>query len=240
MSEWSVPKPGKMSALEVVDIKLELIKKKSGRHCFSGFPFLQVKGFVSTFRRCQMSVRSKESTIYLPFYKDFLCVTGFPTVLSFFTSKTRLKSPPKIISSHSKVKRHFKTFSKKKRSSLFGVHIFANVNFLLSVFMSTIMNLPFGSELVLRMWKEKVLFKSMLTLALALERLLKIAEYPHSEVQHFSLSFEQWTSHRNNIAYFLVFSHQNISHLFTVLDSPFTFNEIPDFGCSLSFKCHAF
>ena len=105
--------------------------------------------------------------------------------------------------------------------------------------MSTIMNLPFGSELVLRMWKEKVLLKSMLTLALAVERLLNTAEYPHSEVQHFSLSFEQWTSHRKNIAYFLVFSHQNSSHLFTVLDSPLTFNEIPDFGCSLSFKCHA-
>ena len=28
MSEWSVLKPGKMSALEVVDIKLALIKKK--------------------------------------------------------------------------------------------------------------------------------------------------------------------------------------------------------------------
>lgn len=117
MSEWSVPKPG---SLEVVDVKLELIKKKSRRHCFSGFPFLQVKGFVSTFRRCQMSVRSKKSTIYLPFYKDFLCATAFPTFLSYFTSKTRLKSPPKIISSHSKVKRRSKTFSKKKGSSLFG------------------------------------------------------------------------------------------------------------------------
>ena len=120
MSEWSIPKPGKMSALEVVDIEVELIKKKSRRHYFSGFPFLQVKGFVSTFRRRQMSVRSKESTIYLPFYKDFLCVMGFPTVLTFITSKTRLKSPPKIISSHSKVKRRLKTFSKKKGSSLFG------------------------------------------------------------------------------------------------------------------------
>ena len=73
--------------------------------------------------------------------------------------------------------------------------------------MSTIMNLPFGSEIVLRMWKERLLLKSMLTPALALERLLNIAEYPHSEVQHISLSFEQWTSCRKNIAYFLVLSH---------------------------------
>ena len=93
--------------------------------------------------------------------------------------------------------------------------------------MSTI-NLPFGSEIVLRMWKEKLLLKSMLTPALALEiRLLNIAEYPHSEVPHIYLSFEQCTSCTvtKNIAYFLVFSHENISLLFMVLDGPLTFNE---------------
>ena len=71
MSEWSVLKPGKMSALEVVDIKLALIKKKSRRHCISGFHLLQVKRFVSAFRKRQMSVRSKKSTIYFTFCKDF-------------------------------------------------------------------------------------------------------------------------------------------------------------------------
>ena len=91
--------------------------------------------------------------------------------------------------------------------------------------MSTIMNLPFGSEIVLRIWKEKLLVKSMLTPALALERLLNIAEYPHSEVQRISLSFEQRTSCRKYIAYFLVFSHRNISRLSMVLDSPLTFKE---------------
>ena len=78
--------------------------------------------------------------------------------------------------------------------------------------------------MVLRIWKEKLLLKSMLTLALALERLLNIAAYPHSEVQHISLSFEQWTSCRKNIVYILVFSHQNKSRLFMVLDSPLTFD----------------
>ena len=55
--------------------------------------------------------------------------------------------------------------------------------------------------------------------------ILHIAEYPHSEIQHISLSFEQWTSCRTNIAYFLVVSHRDISRLFMVLDSPLTFNE---------------
>ena len=92
--------------------------------------------------------------------------------------------------------------------------------------MSTIMNLPFGPEIVLRMWKKKMLLKSMLTPALALlEGLLNIAEYPHSYVQYISFSFEQWTSCRKNIAYFLVFSHRNISRLFMVLDSPLTLKE---------------
>ena len=93
------------------------------------------------------------------------------------------------------------------------------------LFMSTITNLPFGSEIVLRMWRKKLLLKSMHTPALALERLLYIAEYPHSEVKHISLSFEQWTSCRKNIAYFLVFSHRNISRLFMVLNSPLAFKE---------------
>ena len=68
-------------------------------------------------------------------------------------------------------------------------------------------------------------FESLLTPALALERLVNIAEYPHSEVQHISLSFEQWTSCRKNIAYFLVFSHRNISRLSMGLDSPLAFKE---------------
>ena len=92
--------------------------------------------------------------------------------------------------------------------------------------MSTIMNLPFGPEIVVIMWKKKLLLiKSMLTPALAMERLLNIVEYPHSEVQYISFSFEQWTSRRKNIAYFLVFSHRNISRLFMVLDSPLTLKE---------------
>ena len=81
ISEYrSVLKPGKMSTLEVVEIKLALIKKKSRRHCIFGFRLLYVKVFVSAFRKRQMSVRSKESTIYFTFCKDFSCVTGFPRI----------------------------------------------------------------------------------------------------------------------------------------------------------------
>ena len=105
---------------------------------FSNGPSL--KRFVSAFRKRQMSVRSKESTIYFTFCKDFLCVTGLPPFLSFCTSKTKLKSPPKIISSHLNVRKCLRTFSKKKGSSIFGTYIFANVKVLLSVFMSTIVN----------------------------------------------------------------------------------------------------
>ena len=85
ISEWSVLKPGKMSvsALEVVDIKLALIKKKSRRHCISGFHLLQVKVFVSAFKKRQMPVRSKESTIYFTFCKDFSRVTELPPFCFF-------------------------------------------------------------------------------------------------------------------------------------------------------------
>ena len=77
MSERSVLRPGKMSALKVVDIKLALIKQKSRlRHCIPGFRLLRVKVFVSAFIKHQMSARSKESTIYFTFYKVFSCVTG--------------------------------------------------------------------------------------------------------------------------------------------------------------------
>ena len=72
---------GKMSALEVVDIKLALIKKKSRRLCISRFRLLQVKRFVYAFRKRQMSVRSKESTIY--FLRGFFMCYGVPTFFVF-------------------------------------------------------------------------------------------------------------------------------------------------------------
>ena len=64
MSEWFVLKPGKMSALEVVDIKLTLIKKKSRWHCISGFRLLQVKRFVLHFENanCLLDLRSQPYT----------------------------------------------------------------------------------------------------------------------------------------------------------------------------------
>ena len=53
----------------------------------------------------------------------------------------------------------------------------------------------------------------------------KYSWIPSFGSQHISLSFEQWTSCRKNIAYFLVFNHRIISRLFVVLDSPVAFKE---------------
>jgi len=72
--------------------------------------------------------------------------------------------------------------------SSFGAQIFA------SVLTSAITNLPSGSENCLRIWNSKLLLERMHVPALALEKLLKMAEKPHSEVHQFSFSFEQWTS----------------------------------------------
>ena len=65
----------------------------------------------------------------------------------------------------------------------------------------------------------------MLTPALTIERLLKIAVYPYSADQIASLSFEQWTSCKNKIEYFLFFNHLITSRLFILFDSPLVFNE---------------
>ena len=67
----------------------------------------------------------------------------------------------------------------------------AKVKVLFSVWMSIIINLPIGSEYDFRIWKVKLLLKSMPTPTLALDKLLKIAEYPHSEDHNVSLSFVQ-------------------------------------------------
>ena len=72
MSEWFVLKHGKMSALEVVDILNKHLR-------ISSSPIL-VKRFVSAFRKSQMSVRSKESMIYLQGF--FMCY-GVPTCFVF-------------------------------------------------------------------------------------------------------------------------------------------------------------
>ena len=65
----------------------------------------------------------------------------------------------------------------------------------------------------------------MLTPALALERLLKIAVYPHSADQVASLSFEQCTSYKKKIEHFLFFNHLKTSRLFILFASPLAFNE---------------
>ena len=56
----------------------------------------------------------------------------------------------------------------------------AKVKVVLSVWMSIIINLLTEPEYDFRIWKVKLLLKSMPTPTLALDKLLKIAEYPHT------------------------------------------------------------
>ena len=88
--EWSVLKPGKMSAFVIVVLRLELVKKKSRRQCISGFLLLQVNLLASGFRICQISTRSNKLTVYKTSLSEFLWVVGFPPILSFWTSRIKL------------------------------------------------------------------------------------------------------------------------------------------------------
>ena len=99
-SEWPVLYPGRISAFEILPPILNLTKKKSKWQCISGLFRLQVYLFSSGFKSLHMSVRSKLFWIDLSSFKEFQCVVCFPAFLSFKISKTRLKSPPRIISSH--------------------------------------------------------------------------------------------------------------------------------------------
>ena len=53
-------------------------------------------------------------------FKDFLCVLARQPFLSFSTSRTKLKSPPIIVSSHLKSIKCSKTMVKKVGLSSFG------------------------------------------------------------------------------------------------------------------------
>ena len=83
---------------------------------------------------------------------------------------------------------------KKFGSSLFGAYIFCRVIILSLVLMSTVMNLPSGSEKYFSMLKEKLLLNKTETPALELEWLLNKPLKPYSANPSFSVSFELCTS----------------------------------------------
>lgn len=105
---------------------------------------------------------------------------------------TRLKSSPKTKCSHSKVDR-LSTLIKKFGSSLLGAQMFCRVMILFSVLISTVINLPWGSEKYYCISKEKLLLNNMEMPAVELERLLNRPLYPYSANHSFSISFELWT-----------------------------------------------
>ena len=72
--------------------------------------------------------------------------------------------------------------------------MFTKVMTLFFIFMSIIINLPSGSENCLMTSNSKLLLNNIHTPGLALERLLKKAEDPHSEDHKGLFSLMQWTS----------------------------------------------
>ena len=132
---------------------------------------------------------------------------------------TRLKSPPIITSSHSKERIRSRRFWKKVGLSLFGAQMLTKVKILLSIFMSMIIYLASWSENFL------ILLNSIQTPALSLEKLLKKAVKPHSDVQRDSFSLVQWTSWRKKIPFFFILSQQKVCRLFRELERPLTFKE---------------
>ena len=77
--------------------------------------------------------------------------------------------------------------------------MFTKVLILFSIFMSIIINPPSESENCLMTSNSKLLLNNIHTPALALERLLKKAEDPHSEDHKGSFSLVQWTSCKKKI-----------------------------------------
>ena len=126
-----------MSALVIVVLKLEVVKKKSRRQCMSGFLLLKVNLLASGLKQRQMSMRSNTFEMCLTSFNELLWVTGLPPFLSFWTSSTKLKSPPRIISLQSKQRSWFRTFWKNVGLSSFGAQILTKVKILLSNLIST-------------------------------------------------------------------------------------------------------
>ena len=185
-----------MSARVTWHIKLWLTKKKSSLHWISGFFLRQVYLSVLEFRTLHASMRSSSAMKSFNVLNDLVCVLGRPPFLSFSISKTKLKSPPIIRSSHWKSRRWSKKSWKKPGSSSLGAYRVAKVMYFPSDLTSQIINLPFTSEYVRRIWKQKLLLKRMATPPFALEQQLKSDLYPHSADQVDIVSSLQCTSCR--------------------------------------------
>ena len=122
--------------------------------------------------------------------------------------------PPIITSLHWKSRRWLKKFWKKIGSSSLGAYKVARVIYFPSDSMSHMINLPFTSEYDRRIWKEKLLLKSISIPPFELEQQLKSALYPHSADQNAVFSLEQCTSCNRYMQNLFALSHLNISLLF--------------------------
>ena len=131
-----------MSASEVLQKVLWFTRKKSSLQWTSGVLRRHVNLEESGFNTLQASIKSKLSQKVLITSKDFLWVLARPPFLSFPTSRTRLKSPPMVISSQLKSNRWLKKELKKSGSSSFGAYMFARVRILPLVIKSHIMKRP--------------------------------------------------------------------------------------------------
>ena len=100
--------------------KVLLKRKKSKRHWILGFLLRQVNPLSSGCCTRQMSIRSRFSIIEFRILRAFLCVVLFPS-LSKSKSRTKLKSPSKTNSSHSK---EFKCIFQRNSDHHCLVHIY--------------------------------------------------------------------------------------------------------------------
>ena len=123
----------------------------------SGFCLLLVNRLASGLKQRQMSMRSNRLEMYLISFNELVWVTGVLPFLSFWTSSTRLKSPPRTISLQSKQRSWLRTFWKNIGLSSFGAYILTKVKIFSSDLISTMTNLPSGSEKDFTIWKLKFL-----------------------------------------------------------------------------------
>ena len=86
--------------------------------------------------------------------------------------------------------------------------------------MSHMINLPLTSEYDRRIWKQKLLLKSIATPHLELEPQLKSALYPHTADRIAVFSPEQCTSCNRYMQNLFGLSHLNISPLFCLSPMP--------------------
>ena len=124
MREWSVLYPAKISAFVTAGLKLALVKKKSKRQCISAWILSPPSKSFGIWVKNTPYVYQVQRIRYVLYFfllsMNFYASLGFLLFLSFWTSCTKLKSPPKTISSQSKERRWLRTFLKKAGLSSFG------------------------------------------------------------------------------------------------------------------------